>query len=557
MMSRATANLIICNASALTFDEAQPRAEAVALSGNRILAVGSNKDIRPLAGANCREIDAAGHTLLPGFIDSHVHLFSGSTSLEYLDMLGVTGADQLRQRIAAYAATCPDDLCVFGSAASYFMMGEGRAATRQDLDAACPDRPFACIASDLHTAWANTRALEMAGLLHGASLPAGNEVVLGPDGTATGELRETAAFGPVLALTRYGGRDLLGYVSGDDPTPPATHAEREADKAVIAAGMRHCASHGITGLHNMDGNFYQLSLLEEMEHSGQLLCRTEIPFHLKSYDPLDRLAEAASMREQYSSDMLWSRRIKLFMDGVIDSRTAFMLEPYPNTESHGEPLVSAERFNQACIIADRMGLQISVHAIGDAAVRRTLDGYAAARATNGPRDSRHRIEHIETIHPDDIPRLKQLDVVASLQPMHSPVGGFFPGYTPGELLRTEQCQHAFAWQTIRNTGTPVTFSTDWPVVPVDVMRTVRAAVAGIEMESPWTPQRQSLLDTLASYTRDNAWLEFNEHKKGRLKAGMFADIALMSHQLEEMQPEILDSAQATLTVRGGEITYEA
>jgi len=556
-MPKPSANLIICNAAAITFDAEQPTAQAIAIAGDQILAVGSNDQIRALAGDNCSEIDAEGNTLLPGFIDSHVHLFNGSAELEYLDMLDVIGSDKLRTSIGAYAESCPDDICVFGSAASYFLMGDGRAATRHDLDLACPDRPFACMASDHHTVWANTRALEMAGLLHGAQVPPGSEVVMAADGTATGELRETGAFGPVLKLTRYGGRDLLGYVTGDNPEPAATAAEREADKACIAAGMRHCASYGITGLHNMDGNFYQLELLHDMEQSGTLLCRTEIPLHLKGHDPIDRLLEANSMREQYNSDKLWSRRVKMFMDGVIDSRTAFMLQPYPGTDTLGEPLFEQEQFKQTCIKADSMGLQIAVHAIGDAAVRRTLDGYEAAQIANGVSDSRHRIEHIETIDPTDIARLQQLGVVASLQPMHSPAGGFFTPYTPGELFRVEQCQYAFAWQTIRDTGAAVCFSTDWPVVPVDVMRTVKAAVAAKDFGAPWTNQRQSLMHTLASYTRDNAWLEFNEDKKGQLKAGMFADVALMSHNLEAMPTEELDTARARLTVCAGEITYQA
>jgi predicted amidohydrolase YtcJ len=332
---------------------------------------------------------------------------------------------------------------------------------------------------------------------------------------------------------------------------------RSLDKSVLAKGMQHCASHGITSLHNMDGNFYQLELLHDMEQDGTALCRVEVPMHLKHTDPLDRIAEAGEMRAQYHSDMVWSSRVKMFMDGVLDSRTAFMLEPYPDTDSRSEPLFSAAQFNEACTRIDAMGLQIAVHAIGDAAVRQTLNGYEAARTANGPRDSRHRIEHIETIHPTDIPRLKSLGAVASFQPLHSPRGGFFPPYEPGELLHAHQIATAFPWRAIRDTGAAVIFSTDWPVVPVDVMPTIQGAVAGVDLPSNWPEQRQTLRETLASYTRDNAWVEFNETRKGKLRAGMMADVVIMDHDIEAMPPETLGTARAAITICNGRITYEA
>jgi len=396
----------------------------------------------------------------------------------------------------------------------------------------------------------------MAGLLHGAGMPEGSEVVMADDGKASGELRETGAFGPIMALTALGGRDLLGYVTGKDPDPAATVQERILDKSVIARGMQHCASHGITGLHNMDGNFYQGELLSEMEQEGTLLCRTEVPMHLKGHDSLDRLEEAAQMRAQFATDYVWSNRVKMFMDGVIDSRTAYMLEPYPGTDQRSEALFTPDQFNEACARADTMGLQIAVHAIGDAAVRQTLDGYQHAREKNGARDSRHRIEHIETIHPDDIPRINALGAVASMQPLHSPAGGLFPPFYAGELVHKKQIETAFAWQTIRNTGAPVIFSTDWPVVPVDVMPSIKGAVLRAPLPGEYPDQTQTLRESLASYTRDNAWVEFNEHRKGKLAKGMMADVVVMNKDLDALPVENLDTARAAVTICGGRITWQ-
>ncbi len=249
---------------------------------------------------------------------------------------------------------------------------------------------------------------------------------MGRDGLAEGELREPGAYAAVLALTPYGGRELAGLVTGKDPVPPATAAERAADLDAIRRGLKHCASHGITGLHNMDGNFYTMELLAELDAEGDLICRTEVPFHFKSVDSLDRFAEADEMRRRWSGDRLWCNRVKMFMDGVVESHTALMLRPYPGSDHVGDAVFSREQFNRACIEADRRGFQIATHAIGDLAVRRTLDGYQAAREVNGAHDSRHRIEHIETLHADDLPRFAELGVVASYQPGHAPFGHIYP-----------------------------------------------------------------------------------------------------------------------------------
>ena len=547
------ADLVILNGKVIRFDG--PDVEALAITGGVITAVGTTAEIREIAGA-ARVIDARGNTVLPGFIDSHVHLFQGSAELDYLDLYGVFGVEGLAFAIGRYSASRPDDTLLFASAIDYHALGDSP-ITRHDLDRVCPDRPFAAMTSDHHTVYANTRALELAGLLQGRQVDEGSEVVIGPDGTATGELLEAGAFGPVLACTSLGGRELMGMTSGADPVPAPGPRERATDKAVIARGLEHCASHGITSLHNMDGNFYQLELLSDMERDGTLLCRTEVPMHLKHTDPVERLDEAVEMRATYSGDMVWCGRVKMFMDGVIDSRTAFMLQPYPGTNACGSPLFSDAHFKEACIRADAEGLQISVHAIGDAAIRQTLDGFEAAQHANGIRDSRHRIEHLEVMSPEDIPRLKQLGVVASIQPLHSPRGGYFPPYPADGVIHGWQIEHAFAWRAIRGAGAKVIFSTDWPVVPVDVMPTIQGAVTGVPLPDIWPDQRQTLRETLKSYTQDNAWVEFNEHRKGQLAVGMMADIVVMDADLEATDPTELCGTRASVTICAGRITYQA
>lgn len=550
-------DIVILNGKVLTMDPERPRAEAVAVASGRIVAVGTSAEIGAMAGPDTKQVDAGGATVLPGFIDSHVHLFAGSVEMGYLDLYGVQGEEAVTAAVRAYADDCPDDRVVFAVQAAYELMGPGRETTRQDLDRVLPDRPLALYAGDHHTIWANTAALELAGILHGGPVEAGAEIVMAEDGTATGKLLEPSAYAPVLGLTRNGGRDMAGLVTGADPVPTPGPEERAKDKAALVAGLKHCASHGITGLHNMDGNFYQMELLAELEEEGELICRVEVPFHMKSHDPIDRLEEAEEMRARYASDHLWCNRVKMFMDGVMESRTGLMLENYPDVDSNGDAVFTPEQFNAACVASDARGFQISTHAIGDLAVRRTLDGYAAAREANGVRDARHRMEHIEVIHPDDLPRLGELDVVASVQPGHAAFGHFFPPHGIREVLRPDQWPYAYAWRAQREHAARMVFSTDWPVMPVDVMPNVRAAVDPMDLGEGWPDQSQDLLETLESYTAGNAWVEFAEDSKGRLAEGFMADIAVMSHDLEGMEPSELGSARAVLTLCGGRVTWEA
>lgn len=552
-MSNNSADIIILNGKLLVADT---QASALAISGGTIVAVGSDADMDGLRGTRTQVIDAGGNSVLPGFIESHLHLFAGGAELDMLNLMECHGQEQFNQLAREYSVKNPDLTMLMAIGADYQMLGHN--ISRHDLDQALPDRPFAIMAMDHHTVWANTKALEMVGILRGASVTVGSKITLDSDGVATGELLESGAFEYILAETPLGGRDALGLLTGADPVPPATFEQRAADKNALRAGLNHLAKNGVTTFHNMDGNFYQLELLSELETDGDLLCRGQIPFHLKNFDPIDRLAEADEMRQRYNSDWLWSNRLKLFHDGVIESGTAAMLEPYPNwPDSTGAPLFDPEKFNEICVRADAMGLQISVHAIGDAAVRGTLDGYETARRANGPRDSRHRVEHIEVMHPDDLPRFAVLDVIASMQPLHSPAGGLLPVMNEGEILHEHQKPMAFPWKAVRDSGAKLIFSSDWPVVPVDVMPGIQGAVSPIDLGGNWTDNRQGLMETLESYTSGGAYAEFNEARKGRLVSGMMADVVIMSDNLVAMAPDQLATAKPVMTICGGRVTYDA
>ena len=548
------ADIVIVNAKVMTMDPDAPTADVVAIKGKRILGVG-NFDPATLIGPETQVIDADGNTVLPGFNDSHVHLFGGSGELGCLNLSSVEGPDNFRTAVRAESEKNPDARLVYAVCADYHALGPDVQVDRHALDAII-ERPFAMMAADHHTVWANTKALELAGILHGAETDPGAEIVMGPDGLANGVLLETSAFQAVVALTELGGRDFVGYVTGDDPVPAPTLEEREKDKAALRAGLKHCAQYGITSLHNMDGNIYQMELLQELERDGTLLCRVQVPVHLRNTHELSKLGEAKVMQDRFGSDMLSCGRVKMFMDGVIDSYTALMVEPYPDRpDTFGDEVFTAEAFNKAAVKADSMDLQISVHCCGDGAVQRTLDGYEIAIAENGRRDSRHRIEHIETITDADIPRFAELGVIASMQPLHSPQGGLFPPMPEGVIFSDRQIRNGYPWQTLRDAGATVIFNTDWPVVPLSPMMTISGAVFTQSLGPRWTNQQQSLADTLRSYTWGGAYAEFAEDKKGQLKSGMLADIVVLSEDISNPTVELLEQTVALATICNGTFTH--
>ncbi|MEM9047890.1 MAG: amidohydrolase [Pseudomonadota bacterium] len=551
------AEIVIENARILTMDPGTPRAESLALADGRILGLGRRAEIAGLCGPATRRIDAQGCTVLPGFVESHLHLFAGAFGLRLAQLDRVQGAEALRGVLLPYAAANPDEGLLICKAADYQLFGDGVATTRQRLDAVLADRPVICIAGDHHTAWANTLALSRAGLLNGRAMPTGSEVVMSADGTAAGELREHAAFDPVLALRTTGGRENLG-LAGREPGPGLTAQERAEDEAVLLEGLRYCASFGFTNLHNMDGNAYQLALLASLETRGDLLCRIEIPFHLTPEKPLTALEDASAMQAQQRGAFLRSGRVKMFMDGVIDSATAVLLDPYSDLPGwHGAPLHDAERFAAACIDADRRGLQIAVHAIGDGAVRRTLDGFQAARAANGPRHSRHRIEHIELLHPQDLPRFRALGVVASMQPQHPP-GAMDFGLEPWlSRIGPARWPNGFPVAALRKAGVPIAFASDWPVSDINPMRGIKAAMTRRPWSEDCPDNRATLHEALHAYTMGGAYAGHDEVRLGSLCAGKAADIVVIDRDLEALAPDALDSARAAITICGGRPVWEA
>jgi predicted amidohydrolase YtcJ len=283
-----------------------------------------------------------------------------------------------------------------------------------------------------------------------------------------------------------------------------------------------------------------------------------VPFHYKNFMQLGELERASAMTRRFDDEWLKSGCVKMFMDGVLDSWTAVMVEPYADRPDWvGEPLFPADEFARIATEIDRRGLQIAVHAIGDGAVRSVLDGYEAAKEANGRRDSRHRIEHIEVTTDADVPRFAELGVICSMQPPHPPGSLGLPLEPTVSRIGRDRWRLAYAWRTLKDTGAHVVFASDWPVSNIDPILGIQAAVTR-KTWAPGLPDHSfSLREAIAGYTVEGAYTEFAEDVKGSLKPGYYADFVLLSHDIEAVDPEKLDIVHPVTTVCGGTVTYQA
>ena len=526
-----SADFIIENARIFTSDPSNPHAEAVAVRGNRIVYVGDNQGVAEYKGDNTRVINGEGHTLTPGFIDTHVHLLWGSIWMGNAQLQQVRTKEDLKSILLEFADKNKTDPWVVGRGIKY-----GIVSTRQELDEIFTDRPVYIGAYDGHTGWTNTKALEMAGILQDDGREMANGIIVrDANGLATGELREGDAMRAVMDLV----------------PKPDSHRKRELLKLAIQEFNKT----GITSVHNMNGDMEELMAYAALEDLGEMNMRVYVPYHVKPETTEEMLAEAREMAN-VQMDYVRGGAAKFFMDGVWESYTAFNIDPYADApDVKVKPIFSLEHFTRMASLCDKMGLQIAVHCCGDGAVRQALDGYEAIQKLNGKRDSRHRVEHIEVCQPEDMPRFKELGVIASMQTSHAPFS------LDEDLVWTKrtgpQRWHiSFPWRDLKNAGAHLSLGSDWTVAPFDPMINIYVALN----RQKWSPddpdQRLTLEECILGYTRDAAYTEFMEDQKGQVKEGYLADLVLFSHDLFALPPEDIQAVRAVLTMVDGRIVFE-
>jgi predicted amidohydrolase YtcJ len=537
-----TAEMVIVNARVYTVNAKQPWAEALAIRGDKILAVGSAKDIAAYRGASTKVVDAQGKLVLPGFTDCHIHFMEGSLGLTRVDLNGTNSVAEIQKRVKEYAVAHPKAEWIEGMGWLYSTFGAVALPDKKFLDEVVPDRPVYLQAYDGHSSWANSKALALAGITGETADPPGGKIVRDAKGEATGALKESAG-------------DLVAKV-----TPKPTHEERVA---ALRLGMHEANKFGLVRVHSAGQDFEWLDLYNELRQKQLLSLRFYIAYFLDppelKADDIEKIEQA---RRTYRDDWISGGVVKTMLDGVIEAHTAAMLAPYSDDpEQAGKMFWEPAKYQQAVTELDRRGLQIFTHAIGDKSVRLALDAYQQASETNHTSDARPRIEHIETISAQDIPRFGKQGVIASFQPLHA--------YPNENVLNVwarnagpERTQRAWVWHSIESTGGVLAFGSDWPVVTLNPWPGVQNALTRKTAEGDppngFVPQeRISLEHAIRAYTLGAAFAGHRERIEGSIEPGKLADLIILARDLFKIEPNQIGDMEVLLTIVGGKTVYQA
>jgi predicted amidohydrolase YtcJ len=533
-----TADRIFVNGSIWTGNPKMPRVQAIAVRGDRILGLGTNADVRKMAEPKTETVDLKGRLVLPGFNDAHVHILSGGLSLATVGLENASSVEEMQRTIGAYAAAHKDSPWVTGRGWVYVAF-PGGLPTRKLLDQVVSDRPAFMSSYDGHTGWCNTIALRVAGITRVTPDPPHGVIVRDAQGEPTGVLKE----------------DAQALVEKFIPAP----SEEDKSRALKAA-FDLFASHGITSVQDARFDPEDLPTFERVIREGGLKVRIYAALPLEKNPSPELLERYKKLREAHRGPLLKFGAVKGFVDGVVEAKTAAMLEPYVGGGS-GHLNWTPEELNSTVTLYDREGYQILLHAIGDRAIRVALDAYQEAARKNGPLPRRHRIEHVEVPQPADVQRFKPLGVIASTQAFFAnPDKDTLETYS--ENLGKEREAHAMPFRLLDDSGAVQAFGSDWPVYSCDVLKGIYAAVTRQTPEGNppggWHPeQRISTEAAVRHFTRDAAYASFDEGQKGTILPGALADFVVLSENILEGPPETHLKAQVLLTVLAGQDTYRA
>jgi predicted amidohydrolase YtcJ len=543
------ADVLVRNARVYTADAARPWARALAIKDGRLVAVGNDADADAHRGPRTTVVDAGGRLVVPGLIDTHFHLPMGAQQLDAIDLLDAADLAEIQRRVREHGRRQPDVPWIRGRGWFYSALPGGRPPTRADLDAVEAARPVYLEAYDGHSAWVNSRGLERAGITRATPDPANGVIVRDAAGEPTGMLKESAV--------------ELAHAAIPKPSP----AEK---RALLERALALLARNGLTMVQNAHGTAEELDLYAELERAGKLTARLYTA--LSAVPPADAMGartfpttedlvhKAVELKGRYRSPLVRAGAVKIVADGVIEAQTASLLEPYANVPaSRGLPNYTNEALAALVRALDAAGVQVWTHAIGDGAVRATLDAYEQAARANGPRDRRHRIEHVETHQSSDTPRFASLGVIASMQPMHAEPTDNMTVVWAG-AIGPERASRAWAWGSLRRAGARLAFGSDWPVVGMSPFEGLHVAVNRQTRKGQpaggWLPeQKLSLEEALAGYTTGGAYAAFLDQETGSLVPGKWADLVVLRDDLFTVPPDRLHENAALLTMVGGRVVF--
>lgn len=533
--------------------DAQLRAEAFAVAGDRILAVGSSEEIRGMAGPDATIVDLGGRLVVPGFQDSHLHPFA--VSVDRVDLEDVGGVEEMQAILAEFAEANPDLPWIQGRGWAYAAFPDQQAHKRY-IDEVIADRPVYLVNRDGHMGLGNSRALELAGVTRDTPDPDNGRIVRDENGDATGELQESA-------------QSLVRRLIPPD-TPEQIYRS-------LVANMEHAAANGLTAFHQAGASLGDgatpdvIAHLERALAEGTLKQRFQVAMRMRRIENEDadmiaavreEIAQIDALRARLTGPYIEARSIKGMLDGTIDATTAAMFEPYVGAgDWTGLPFWEQEDLNTAVALYDAAGYQVMLHAIGDRAINMAVNAFEHASRVNDTTGRRHRIEHAEMPRLDDLPRMRALGVIASTQAMFAnPDATVLENFQV--LLGPERAQYADNFAIWDEAGVVQVFGSDFPVMTLDVLRGIEVAATRMTEEGTppggWFPEgRISVEAALRHYTVDAAYAVFEEDERGTIEPGKFADFVVLSRNIFEIPPTEISETEILLTVMGGRDTYRS
>ncbi|TAE38651.1 MAG: amidohydrolase [Sphingobacteriales bacterium] len=516
--------------------------QAIAIKNNRIVRVGTSQQIKKLAKKGTRFINLEGKMVMPGINDAHIHFLSGSLGLTKINLNDCTTEQEALDSIADYAKKNPTKKWILGMGWQYKIFKNGM-PNKSSLDKIISDKPVFIESYDGHSAWANSKALEMAGINSETKFNGFGEIIKDAQGQPTGAITEAACY-------------LV-----DKFIPEPTRTEKiEA----LKTGMKYAATLGITSIQNASGTIEEFELYQYLLKKGLITLRSSTAFSAGNNTSQADINSFVKLKNSMASNpFLKAGAIKFVLDGVIESHTAVMLNPYsdvPKTAetANGKIALDYKVYKKLVTLFDTLGFQIYTHAIGDSSVRAALNAYEFAKNTNQTYNRRHRIEHIEQSNTMDIPRFAKLGVLASMEPIHADPGTIDVW---AKAVGNERLPFSFVWNTILKNKVKLVFSSDWPAcITPNPMRGLhnavnRRTIDGLP-ENGWVPEQKiSLFEALKAYTQGGAYSSFEEKIKGKIEAGYLADLIVLSQNLFEIPQMDIYKTKVLMTMVDGKIVY--
>lgn len=539
-MQQEKADMVIINAKVLTIDKVNPSAQAIAIKGEYIIAVGTSSQISAMIDkGKTKVIDAHGRLVIPGFNDAHVHF--GPLDPDYIELRYTTDPSVITKKVKEQVARSQPGELIKGGHWEHEMFLDKKWPTKELLDNASPVNPVILSRADGHSVLVNSFVLKASGITKSTPDPFG------------GTIQKDSVTGEPTGILKENAMELIK--SGETKRVRTAKEEKASMWYGYLLALKEARELGVTSV-QVPGSA-DFEAYEKLQKVGELTCRIDIGKSLTA-DPI-LLKNYLKLKEEYPKEGNWIRfgYLKGFMDGTIGSGTALMFEPFnDNPSTSGLALIQYDEMEKMIITADKMGFQIGVHAIGDKGNNWVLNAYEKAEKVNGKHDSRHRIEHAQTLQPSDIPRFAKLGIIASMQPTHCISDKKFCE----KRIGPERAKGAYAWKSLADAGTIIAFGTDYQVEPLNPMEGLYAAVTrkdrlGEDGEG-WHPEQKIKMDeAIKFYTLGSAYSQFMEDRKGMIKKGFLADIVIVDKDLLIIPESEIMKTKVDYTITGGKVVY--